>query len=113
MRGSKVYLGDIRRSIEKIERYTKGIKSKYAFSKNDLVVDAVTRNLQIIGEAVKNIPLDAKKKHPEIEWKKIAGLRDILTHAYFGVEISIIWDIIENYLPELKVAVKKMEAEAK
>ena len=108
MRGSKVYLGDILRSIERIERYVKGISSKEEFSKNELVVDAVTRNLQIIGEAVKNLPIDAKKKHSEIEWKKIAGLRDILTHAYFGVEMAIIWDIIGNHLPALKIAVKSM-----
>ena len=60
------------------------------------------RNLEIIGEAVKQLPADIKRKYHKIEWKKIAGLRDILIHAYFGVDIEILWDIIKTKLPELK-----------
>ncbi|MGC9310805.1 MAG: DUF86 domain-containing protein [Candidatus Aenigmatarchaeota archaeon] len=61
-----------------------------------------------MGEAVKSLPADAKKTHGEIEWKKIAGLRDILTHAYFGVEMGIIWDVVKNHPPKLKAVVKAM-----
>lgn len=102
----KVYLDDIIISIEKIEEYSKKVPSYRDFSKNNLVIDAVIRNLEIIGEAVKNLPYELKRKHHYIEWKKIAGFRDILIHAYFGVDIKIVWDVIVNKLPELKESVK-------
>jgi len=97
----KVYLGDIAGAIKKVQRYTEGMDYG-RFAKNELVIDAVIRNLEIIGEAVKNIPPEIKKKHPEVEWRKMAGLRDILIHEYSGVNLKIIWDIVENKIPELK-----------
>jgi len=103
----KVYIDDILDSIRKIEDYTNEMDYD-SFIGNNLVVDAVIRNLEIIGEAVKNIPTEIRKKHPGIEWKKIAGLRDILIHAYSGVDLKIIWDIIENKVPELKDLVKEV-----
>ena len=104
---SKVYLDDILESIEKIERYTKTLSYKQ-FSDNELVIDAVIRNLAIIGEAVKKLPSEIKKEHPEIEWKKIAGLRDVLIHEYSGINLEIIWDIFINKLFPLKEAVKQL-----
>lgn len=101
---SEVYFEDIRIAIAKIERYTKGFQ--YAqFAMDTLVADAVIRNLEIIGEAAKNIP--ATRRTADVEWKKIAGLRDILIHAYSGVNLAIVWDIVEHKLPELKKAVAK------
>lgn len=70
--------------------------------KNELVVDGVAKNLEVIGEAVKNIPFQIKEKYPKIEWKKIAGLRDILTHEYFSIDLEVLWDITQNKLPILK-----------
>ncbi len=102
---SKVYLEDILVSIEKIEEYTKDC-SYQTFAKRNLIVDAVVRNLEIVGEAVKKLPIELKSKHPEVEWKKIAGLRDILIHEYFGVDLRIIWDIITHKIPELKMVIK-------
>ena len=67
-----------------------------------MIQDGVFRNLEVIGEAVKNLPDDIKKDYPEVEWRKIAGLRDILIHAYFGVDLEVIWDIVKNKVPELK-----------
>ena len=106
-REHKVYLEDILTSIEKIERYLKGISYK-KFSKDSMICDAVIRNLEVIGEATKNVSLDIKKEYKDIEWKKISGLRDILIHAYFGIDLKIVWDIVTNKLPELKKLIKVM-----
>lgn len=103
----KVYLFDILDSIDKIKTYTQGMDFE-AFCKNPLVMDGVVRNLEIIGEAAKKIPLSIRKETPNIEWKKIAGLRDILIHEYFAVNIKIIWGLIENKLPVLYKQIKEL-----
>ncbi|MDD5691994.1 MAG: DUF86 domain-containing protein [Candidatus Omnitrophica bacterium] len=101
MRDYRLYLEDILEAVKHIERYTKGI-SATKLKKNKLVIDAVIRNLEIIGEAAKHLPVPIKKKYPHIEWKKISGLRDILAHEYFGVDKDVLLDIIANKVPELK-----------
>lgn len=101
MRNYKLYLDDILEATKRIEKYSEGFTLK-KMEKDSLVVDAVVRNLEIIGEAVKNIPANIKEKYADIEWKKIAGLRDILAHEYFGVDLVVLWDIVENKLPVLK-----------
>ncbi len=97
-RDLRLYLTDILIAGEKVLRYTEGMKFEN-FVADDRTFDAVIRNLQIIGEAVKNIPDDVRELNPEIEWRKIAGLRDILAHAYFQIEDEIIWDVVENKIP--------------
>jgi uncharacterized protein with HEPN domain len=67
-----------------------------------LLVDGITRNLEVIGEAAKNVPPDIRNKYKDIEWKKVSGFRDVLAHAYFGVDLEIVWDIVKNKLPALK-----------
>ncbi len=104
-RDCKAHLNDILGAIDKIERYTSNMNIK-DFSTNELVQDGVIRNLEIIGEAVKNLPDEIKRNYPELEWRKIAGLRDILIHTYFGVDLEVLWDIIKNKIPELKEIIK-------
>ncbi|HLD74496.1 MAG TPA: DUF86 domain-containing protein [Bdellovibrionota bacterium] len=103
----KVYFEDILAALIKIERYTAGL-SKSAFFEDQKTMDAVVRNLEIIGEAVKTLPNDVKRQYPKIEWKKIAGLRDILIHEYFGIDQEIIWDIIKNKLISFKEEIENL-----
>ncbi len=106
-RDYKVYLEDILEAIGKVREYTSGM-SQATFFDDSKTVDAVVRNLEIIGEAVKNIPEDIRSRYPDVEWKKIGGLRDILIHEYFGIDVEIIWDILQVKLPILENQVKKI-----
>jgi uncharacterized protein with HEPN domain len=99
-RDFEVYLEDIRQAISKIQNYTTGLTQE-AFAQDNKTIDAVIRNLEVIGEAAKIVPESIRANYPTIEWKKIAGLRDILAHHYFEVDLEIIWDILQNKLPAL------------
>jgi uncharacterized protein with HEPN domain len=88
-------------SISDILEYCEGM-DRDAFMSDKKTQAAVIRNLEILGEAAKNVPEDFKKKNPQIEWYKIAGTRDKLIHHYFGVELDIVFDVVEDELPELK-----------
>jgi len=102
-----VFLEDILNSIEKIERYTKGMTFD-CFCKNEMLIDAVVRNFEIIGEAVRNIPVEIQNKYPEVEWKEALGFRNILIHEYFGVDIEALWDTINNDIPIFKEKILKV-----
>ncbi|KAB8314997.1 DUF86 domain-containing protein [Tolypothrix campylonemoides VB511288] len=106
-RDIRLYFTDILVACEKVLRYTDGMNFKQ-FIADDRTFDAVIRNLQLIGEAVKNIPVDVRERNPEIEWRKIAGLRDILAHAYFQIENEIIWDIVQNKVSPLLTKVSQL-----
>lgn len=107
-RNWKVFIKDINTSIERISEYTNGLNYEQLI-KDYKTYDAVLRNLEIIGEAVKNIPEDIKIRNKHIEWKKISGLRDIVIHDYFGLNNEIIWDVIANKIPELKRNLERLE----
>lgn len=101
----RFFLKDISKSIDKIIQYTASM-DKTRFMNDDKTFDAVMRNLQIIGEAVKQFPMEIREKYPKVAWKKIAGLRDIVAHEYFGIDDDIIWDVVHKKVPELKLEVE-------
>lgn len=106
-----LFIEDILTSINYIEDFAKPL-NKEKFSKDILRQSAIIRQLEVIGEAVKNIPDSFREKYPKIPWKDIAGFRDILSHAYFGVNADRVWNIIKINLPEFKKEIEKIEIPA-
>ena len=82
-----------------------------SFRADERTIDAVLRNLQVIGEAAKKLPNDVRAAMSDIDWKRIAGLRDIVTHEYFAVDADIVWDIVENKVPVLESRVRQYLAQ--
>ena len=108
-RGDREFLMDMLISCERIMKYTEDL-SYERFRGNDMIIDAVVRNIEILGEASKNISEKLKKKYPEVEWREISRTRDKIIHSYFGVDLSIVWDIVTVDIPSLR---KKLERIAK
>lgn len=102
-----MYFDDILVAIERIFEYTRGYDYD-AFKRDYKTVDAVIRNFEILGEAVKNIPASIKNQYVDIPWIEMYGLRNRISHAYFGIDYEIVWDIITNYLPENKEQIEKV-----
>jgi uncharacterized protein with HEPN domain len=100
-RPAELLLEDMREAIAKIERYTAGL-DQAGFVADDKSVDAVVRNLEVIGEAARQLPEEFVRRYPRIEWRKIAGLRNRIVHDYFGLDLEIIWQILRSDLPALK-----------
>ena len=101
-----MYLQDIAQSCGKILRYTQGL-SQTDLIRKEKTYDAVVRNLEIIGEAAKHISDELRKQLSNIEWRKVAGLRDMLAHAYFGIDNDILWDVVQNKVPHLAKSIAK------
>lgn len=106
-RDVRLFVIDILEAIQKIEAYTRQIDFE-GFMKDEKTKDAVLRNLEVIGEAVKNIPERLKERYPEIDWNGAAGMRDKLIHEYFGVSFPIVWETVMNDLPSLKQGLGEM-----
>lgn len=100
-RGDKEFLLDIIEAIKRIELYTKGLSYEDFLQKTE-TQDAVARNFEIIGEAVKNVSKALKVKYNDIQWKEIAGMRDKVIHFYFGVNWDIVWGAVKDSLPPFK-----------
>lgn len=92
---------DILGSITKIQQYTQNM-TLAEFKKNELVIDAVVRNFEIIGEASRHIPISVQQAYPDIPWKQMVEMRNFLIHEYSGVDISTVWQTAHNHLPGLK-----------
>ena len=106
-RRNKELLTDITEAIDRIGIYIKELNYE-KFLQDIKTQDAVIRNIEIIGEAVKNLSKDLREKHKEIEWKDVAGMRDKIIHFYFGVKWEIVWDVIKNEIPLLKEKIEKI-----
>lgn len=103
-RNWQLYLTDIVTACSKVQRYTNELE-RSAFFADEKTVDAVVRNLEIVGEAAKKVPADVRVQLPNVEWRKIAGFRDWLVHAYFGLDPDIVWDVVSNEIPTLKAEI--------
>ncbi len=99
-RDEVMYLRDIAESSAKILRFTAGL-SQSDLTGDEKTYDAVVRNLEITGEAAEHVGQGLRANMPDIEWRKAAGLRDMLTHAYFGIDDDILWDVVRNKVPQL------------
>lgn len=97
---------NLKECIEQIELYT--IEGKEVFLQNRMIQDAVIRNFEIIGEATKKLSLDFRTKHPDIPWQQMAGFRVVLIHDYLKINVNRVWGVVEQNLPELKVAIEKI-----
>jgi len=106
-RDVKLYLEDISNAIKEIEEFLKDL-SFDDFSKNTLAIRAVTMDFVIIGEAAKHLPAETRRKHPQISWSKIVGMRNILTHEYPETDTEVLWKTAKKRLPELKKAVNEL-----
>jgi uncharacterized protein with HEPN domain len=103
LKNDRLYLSSMLESIERIESYTqKGVTD---FWNSTLIQDGVIRNLEILGEATKRLSDELRRENPQIAWKQIAGMRDVLIHDYLKVELSQVWEVVEANLPLLKTTV--------
>lgn len=105
-----MYLQDILDAMNDILSYVEGMTSQ-EFEADKRTFDAVVRNLGIMGEAVKNLPGDLKKDNPGVPWRDIAGMRDKVIHAYFGVSHQIIWHTIHEDFPTLRASVERIKSQ--
>lgn len=108
-RDPKLLLEDIVAAIRKVERYTAGMDWE-RFRQDEKTTDAVVRNLEVVGEAVRRLPEDFIARHPNVPWRQAAGLRNRIVHDYFGLDLEIIWEVIQHDLPRLRQQLENLGA---
>lgn len=109
-RSWRLFLADMREAVRKIERHA-GPLEREAFFEDELVLDATLRNLEVLGEAAKGIPPEVRERHVEIDWRGLAGLRDVLAHAYFALDEETLWDIVHDKIPQLAGRLERVDDE--
>ena len=110
MRDCTLYLKDILAAMDAIDAFVAGM-SLETFQTDDRTASAVTRKLEVIGEAAKQIPDDMRKNYPGVPWKEMAGMRDRLIHFYFGVDHQLVWNAIKERFPKIRPDIQKMLTE--
>lgn len=108
MKDNLVYIRHINDAIDIIKEYLEGTSDYAAFTGNKMLFDAVVRELEIIGEAAKNIEATFQESHPDVPWRKVIGMRNKITHEYFSVNKKVVWDTCLEDLPELKKIISKI-----
>lgn len=106
MKNDQVYIEHILEAIDRIKKYTEEVEEQ-EFKKKDMVQDAVVRQIEVIGEATKQLSDEEREKYPEIPWKDIAGMRDNLIHNYFGVDLEQVWQTVKQDIPHLENILKE------
>jgi uncharacterized protein with HEPN domain len=106
MKDERLYLSNIKECIERIQEYTRGGRDN--FMQTPMIQDAVIRNFEIIGEATKRLSPELRNMYSDVPWQQMAGLRDVLIHDYLKVNLNLVWEIIEQNLPELKGQVESI-----
>ena len=94
------HLTDMLTCCDRISRYASGLTRK-SFETNEMAYDAIIRNIQLLGEAARHIPDETKRTAPDIEWRSVIAVRNILVHGYFSIDNDIVWDIIQNKIPPM------------
>ncbi|MGH7961399.1 MAG: HepT-like ribonuclease domain-containing protein [Candidatus Binatia bacterium] len=104
MRDDRERLLDIQEAIERIEKYA--TQGQEAFAQDELIQTWIVHHLQIIGEAARALSSDLRDQHPEMPWSNIIGMRNILVHDYFGIDVDVVWAVVERDLPDLKLQIE-------
>ena len=103
------YVADMRKFCAPVAEYNDGL-TREEFEKTRLVYDATLRNLELIGEAARNVPDEVRAKAPDVPWRRVVAVRNILIHGYLGIDNDIIWDIVQNEIGKLQLALEKLDS---
>lgn len=105
----RLYVADMKACCARVAEYTAGL-SREDFESKRIVYDATLRNLELLGEAARHVPEKARKLAPDIPWRRIVGVRNVLIHGYLGIDNDVVWDIVRNEVGKLVLALGKLEA---